>query len=96
MPGALLGAHTTSWTAGTALTLAQSEDWHAERVVVIAPPADLETAADRFMQFVSLGSHLRGRFLKLLEHTTGKRVEEFHIRQHLRSEPRRCVLRPRS
>ena len=35
-----------------ALTLAQSEDWHARRIVVIAPPADLDAAIDRFMRFV--------------------------------------------
>jgi pimeloyl-ACP methyl ester carboxylesterase len=75
-----------------ALTLAQSEDWHAERIVVIAPPADLEAAADRFMRFVRLGSHLRGRFLKWLEHATGRSVQEFHIRQHLRSLGLPCLI----
>jgi pimeloyl-ACP methyl ester carboxylesterase len=77
---------------GTALTLAQSEDWHAERVVVIAPPADLEAAADRFMRFVRLGSHLRERFLNWLEHATGRSVQEFHIRQHLRSLGLPCLI----
>jgi pimeloyl-ACP methyl ester carboxylesterase len=75
-----------------ALTLAQSEDWHAERVVVIAPPADLEAAADRFMRFVRLGSHLRGRFLKWLEHAAGKSVHEFHIREHLRALGLPCLV----
>ena len=77
---------------GAALTLAQTEDWHAKRVVVIAPPADLEAAADRFMQFVRLGSHLRERFLSWLEHATGKRVHEFHIREHLRSLGLPCLI----
>ena len=77
---------------GAALTLAQSEEWHAERVVVIAPPADLEAVADRFMRFVRLGSHLRGRFLSWLERTTGKSVQEFHIRQHLRSLGLPCLI----
>jgi pimeloyl-ACP methyl ester carboxylesterase len=77
---------------GTALTLSQSEDWHAQRIVVIASPADLEAAADRFMRFVSLGSHLRGRFLKWLEHATGRSVREFHIRQHLRSLGLPCLV----
>ena len=77
---------------GTALTLAQSEDWHAERIVVVAPPADLEAAADRFMRFVRLGGHLRGRFLSWLERTIGKSVEEFHIRRHLRSLGLPCLI----
>jgi pimeloyl-ACP methyl ester carboxylesterase len=75
-----------------ALTLAQSEDWHAQRVVVIAPPADLEAAIDRFMRFVRLGSHLRGRFLKWLEHATGRTVQEFHIRKHLHSLGLPCLI----
>jgi pimeloyl-ACP methyl ester carboxylesterase len=75
-----------------ALTLAQSEDWHAERLVMISPPADLEAAADRFMRFVRLGSHLRGRFLKWLERATGRSVQEFHIRQHLRSLGLPCLI----
>src|SRR5581483_2193676 len=61
---------------GAALTLAQSQNWHAQRIVVIAPPADLEAAADRFMRFVRLGSHLRERFLHWLEHVTGRSVQE--------------------
>ncbi len=77
---------------GAALTLAQSEDWHAERVVVIAPPADLEAAADRFMRFMRLGSHLRGRFLNWLARATGRSVHEFHIRRHLRSLALPCLI----
>jgi pimeloyl-ACP methyl ester carboxylesterase len=77
---------------GAALTMAQSEDWHAERIVVIAPPADLEAVADRFMRFVHLGSHLRGRFLNWLERATGRSVQEFHIRQHLRSLGLPCLI----
>src|SRR5581483_935366 len=77
---------------GAALTLAQSQNWHAQRIVVIAPPADLEAAADRFMRFVRLGSHLRERFLHWLEHVTGRSVQEFHIRQHLRSLGLPCLI----
>jgi pimeloyl-ACP methyl ester carboxylesterase len=77
---------------GAALALAQSHEWHADRIVVIAPPADLEAAAERFMRFVGLGSHLRGRFLSWLEHATGKSVSEFHIRRHLRSLALPCLI----
>jgi pimeloyl-ACP methyl ester carboxylesterase len=75
-----------------ALTLAQSENWHAQRMVVISPPADLEAAADRFMRFVRLGRHLRGRFLNWLSHREGRSVQEFHIRQHLRTLGLPCLI----
>jgi len=75
-----------------ALTLAQSEHWHAQRLVIIAPPADLEAAADRFMRFVRLGRHLRSRFLSWLAHAEGKSVQDFHIRQHLRALGLPCLI----
>jgi pimeloyl-ACP methyl ester carboxylesterase len=59
---------------------------------VIAPPADLEAAADRFMRCVRLGSHLRGRFLSWLERASGRSVHEFHIREHLRSLALPCLI----
>ena len=59
---------------------------------MIAPPADLEAAADRFMRFVRLGRHLRGRFLNWLENATGRGVHEFHICQHLRSLGLPCLI----
>jgi len=75
-----------------ALTLAQSEEWHADRIVVIAPPADLEAAADRFMQFVRLGRHLREHFLSWLELASGNSMQKFHIREHLRSLGLPCLI----
>ena len=77
---------------GAALTLAQAEDWHAERIVVIAPPADMETAAERFMQFMHLGSHLRERFLDWHERATGINVRDLHVRQHLRALGLPCLI----
>jgi pimeloyl-ACP methyl ester carboxylesterase len=77
---------------GAALTLAQAEDWHAERVVVIAPPADMEAAAERFMQFVHLGSHLRERFLNWHERATGTNVRDLHVRQHVRALGLPCLI----
>jgi len=70
---------------GAALTLAQAADWHAERIVVIAPSADMEAAAERFMKLVHLGSHLRERFLNWHERATGINVRDLHVRQHLRA-----------
>jgi pimeloyl-ACP methyl ester carboxylesterase len=77
---------------GAALTLAQAEDWHAERIVVIAPPADMETAAERFMEFMHLGSHLRGRFLDWHERATGINVRDLHVRRHLRALGLPCLI----
>ena len=77
---------------GAALTLAQAEDWHAERIVVIAPTADMEAAAERFMQFMHLGSHLRERFLDWHERATGINVRDLHVRQHLRALGLPCLI----
>jgi pimeloyl-ACP methyl ester carboxylesterase len=56
---------------GAAVTLAQSEQWHAKELVVIAPAADIEAAAHRFFRFVRLGDHLRKPFLSWCEKRTG-------------------------
>jgi pimeloyl-ACP methyl ester carboxylesterase len=77
---------------GAALTLAQTEDWHAERVVVIAPPADMESVAERFMRFVHLGSHLRDHFFSWHERVTGIKVGDLHIRHHLRALGLPCLI----
>ena len=56
---------------GAAVTLAQSEQWRAKRLVVIAPAADIEAAAHRFFRFVHLGQHLREPFMAWYEKRTG-------------------------
>ncbi|RDS80025.1 alpha/beta fold hydrolase [Dyella psychrodurans] len=56
---------------GAAVTLAQCEAWHAHKLVVIAPAADIEAAAHRFFRFVHLGSHLHEPFMSWYEHRTG-------------------------
>ncbi len=68
---------------GAALTLAQGEAWHAERVVVIAPPADMAAQADRFMRHLRLGEHLRERFLGWHERTTGVPVRDLEVHRFL-------------
>jgi pimeloyl-ACP methyl ester carboxylesterase len=75
-----------------ALTLAQSEDWHAERIVVIAPPADMEAVIERFMRFVNLGSHLRERFVGWLERRTGRKMRDLQVRQHLSALGLPCLI----
>jgi pimeloyl-ACP methyl ester carboxylesterase len=68
---------------GAALALAQSEAWHAQRLVLIAPAADMEAATGRFFRFVKLGDHLREAFYGWLERRTGVAVRELQVHKHL-------------
>jgi len=77
---------------GAAVTLAQAEHWHAERIVAIAPPANMEAAAERFMRFMHLGYHLRDRFFDWHEHTTGVNVSELDVRRHLPALGHPCLI----
>src|SRR5581483_5739401 len=77
---------------GAAVTLAQGERWHAEPIVAIAPPANMEAAAERFMRFMLLGYHLRDRFFDWHEHTTGVNVSELDVRRHLPSLGHPCLI----
>jgi pimeloyl-ACP methyl ester carboxylesterase len=77
---------------GAALTLAQGESWHAERVVVIAPVADLSEQADRFMRHMHLGEHLRERFFGWHERTTGVNVQDLEVRRYLPALGLPCLI----
>ncbi|GLQ46732.1 alpha/beta hydrolase [Dyella lipolytica] len=68
---------------GAAVTLAQNEDWYAERLVVIAPAADIEAAAHRFFRFVHLGQHLREPFMAWYEQRTGIAPRDLAVHRHL-------------
>jgi pimeloyl-ACP methyl ester carboxylesterase len=77
---------------GAAVTLAQGESWHAERVVVIAPPADMAAQAERFMRHVGLGEHLREPFFGWHERTTGVNVHDLEVRRHLPALGLPCLI----
>jgi pimeloyl-ACP methyl ester carboxylesterase len=77
---------------GAAVALAQGESWHAERVVAIAPAADMSTAAERFMRYMRLGEHLRERFFDWHERTTGVSVHDLDVRRHLPSLGMPCLI----
>jgi pimeloyl-ACP methyl ester carboxylesterase len=77
---------------GAALTLAQAESWHAERVVVIAPAADMSMQAERFMRYMRLGEHLRERFFGWHERTTGVNVQDLEVRRHLSALGQPCLI----
>jgi pimeloyl-ACP methyl ester carboxylesterase len=68
---------------GAALTLAQGEDWHALRLVLIAPAADLEAAGNRFIHFVHLGEHLRDPFFRWFERRTGVAPRDLAAHLHV-------------
>ena len=77
---------------GAALTLAQGESWHAERVVVIAPAADISAQAERFMRHMRLGDHLRERFFGWHERTSGVSVRDLEVRRYLPALGLPCLI----
>ena len=68
---------------GAALVLAQSEQWQARRLILIAPAADMEAAAGRFLRFVRLGEHLHQSFFAWLHERTGIHVRDLQVHLHL-------------
>ncbi|HEX8776542.1 MAG TPA: alpha/beta fold hydrolase [Rhodanobacter sp.] len=68
---------------GAALALAQDEDWHARRLVLVAPAADMADAASRYFRLVRLGEHLRQAFYDWLLRRTGISVEQLEVHRHL-------------
>jgi pimeloyl-ACP methyl ester carboxylesterase len=70
---------------GAALMLAQSERWRAERIVLIAPPADMTMAVDRYFRFLRLGDHLRNRFYAWHQRRTGVDARTLNLAQRLRT-----------
>jgi len=77
---------------GAAVTLAQGEIWHAQRVVVIAPTADMAAQAERFMRYMRLGEHLRDRFFGWHERTTGVNVQDLEVRRYLAALGHPCLI----
>jgi pimeloyl-ACP methyl ester carboxylesterase len=69
---------------GAALMLAQSERWRAERIVLIAPPADMAMAVDRYFRFLRLGDHLRNRFYAWHQRRTGVDARTLNLAERLR------------
>jgi pimeloyl-ACP methyl ester carboxylesterase len=70
---------------GAAIMLAQNEHWRAERIVLIAPPADMTMAVDRYFRFLRLGDHLRGRFYAWHKQRTGIDARTLSLAQRLRA-----------
>lgn len=77
---------------GAAMALAQTERWRAERVVVIAPAADIASQAERFMRHTRLGEHLRGQFFSWHERTTGLHVRDLDVCRYLQALGQPCLV----
>jgi len=77
---------------GAAVTLALGELWSAERVVVIAPAADMAAQAERFMRYMRLGAHLRERFFGWHQRTTGVNVHDLEVRRYLPALGQPCLI----
>lgn len=68
---------------GAALALAQDQDWHAQRLVLVAPAADMADAASRYFRLVRLGEHLRQAFYDWLLRRTGISVQQLEVHRRL-------------
>lgn len=77
---------------GAALALAQAQTWHAERIVVIAPAADMASQAQRFMRYTRLGERLREQFFGWHERTTGVSVRDLEVYRHLPALGHPCLI----
>jgi pimeloyl-ACP methyl ester carboxylesterase len=68
---------------GTAATLAQGDEWHAQKLILIAPAADPVDATRRFTRFVHLGGHLSQRLHDRLEAMSGVNIHDLQVHRHL-------------
>ena len=68
---------------GAAVTLAQDEAWQAERLILVAPAADMKAAARRFFRFVHLAGYLRQPFYAWLHQRTGVHIDELQLERKL-------------
>lgn len=68
---------------GAALALAQGEQWQAQRLILIAPAADMEAAAGRFLRFVHVGEHLYQPFFAWLHRRTGIPLQDLQVHRRL-------------
>jgi pimeloyl-ACP methyl ester carboxylesterase len=68
---------------GAAVVFAQDESWHARRLILVAPAADMKAAASRFFRFVRLGEHLQQPFFDWLLRRTGVSVEQLQVHRQL-------------
>lgn len=77
---------------GAAAAIALRDGLAADRAVLIAPPADLADAADRFAAFVGLAPHLRDRFHHALEERASVRFESLEAHRNVPAIDRPALI----
>lgn len=77
---------------GAAAAVALRDGLVADRAILIAPPADLADAADRFAQFIGLAPHLRDRFHRALEARASVRFESLEAHRNVPAIDRPALI----
>jgi pimeloyl-ACP methyl ester carboxylesterase len=77
---------------GAAAAIALHQGLDAERAILIAPPADLAAAADRFAELVGLAEHLRAPLHRHLEARASARFEDLEAHRHVREIDRPALV----
>ncbi|MGH8172515.1 MAG: alpha/beta hydrolase [Rhodanobacteraceae bacterium] len=77
---------------GAASAVALHDGLRADRAVLIAPPADLAAAADRFADFVGIAAHLRERMHRALEERASVRLQDFDAHRNVREINRPALI----
>jgi pimeloyl-ACP methyl ester carboxylesterase len=77
---------------GAAAAIALHDGLDAERAILIAPPADLAAAADRFADLVGLASHLREPLHRHLEAVASARFEDLEAHRNVREIDRPALV----
>ena len=66
-----------------AVTFAQDENWHADRLILVAPAADMKAAARCFFRFVHPAGYLRALLYEWLHRRTGVHIDELQVERKL-------------
>jgi len=77
---------------GAAAAIALHDGLDAERAILIAPPADLAAAADRFADLVGLASHLREPLQRHLETRASVTFEALEAHRNVREIDRPALV----
>lgn len=77
---------------GAAAAIALHDGLAADRAVLIAPPADLAAAADRFAELVGLAAHLRPRMHRLLEARASVQLADLQAHRNVREIDRPALI----
>lgn len=77
---------------GAAAAIALRDGLEADRAILIAPPADLADAADRFAAFIGLAPHLRDRFHHALEARASVRFEALEAHRNVPAIDRPALI----